>query len=177
MNEFRIVCGLGFLLAACSGETRPAASPSTQPEQQNPVPPAGPAPAAPSPNSEPNMPSPESQPPDKAPGPSSQLDDARVNAGNLSAAPGVRISPEDADLLLVSSDRLEDFRLSAELRRVLAGDARLSQAARHVTIYAVDGEVTLRGVVPTLAERMAIVRAAQSIAGDEHVSAWIEIKR
>ena len=87
------------------------------------------------------------------------------------------MSARDEDFLFVPSDRLRDFRITEELRSALAADPNLRAAARRLSIHTVDGEVTLRGVVSSLAERVAIVSAAQRVAGDEHVGAWIEIRR
>jgi hypothetical protein len=122
------------------------------------------------------MPTPQSEPPDKAPEPSSRLDAERVNNANSIAEPGPRMSASDEDFLFVPSDRLSDFRITEELRSALAVDPNLRAAARRLSIHTVDGEVTLRGVVSSLAERVAIVSIAQRVAGDEHVGAWIEIK-
>jgi hypothetical protein len=186
MKTFSQACAVVLLLGACSSKARPAASPPNNPntpEQQNPVPPAGPAPAAPDPNSTPNLPS-ERRPPDGAPKPpseelkpSTRLDDQqRFVAGNLIASTGA-LSTEDAELLLVPGDRVEDFRIHAELRRALMADERLSHSSKQVAIHAVGGEVALRGVVRTQAERQVILEVARRIAGGEHVHAWIEIRR
>jgi hyperosmotically inducible protein len=62
-----------------------------------------------------------------------------------------------------------DLDLAKRIRQSVVSDSSLSTYAHNVKIVAVDGTVTLNGVVSTADEKMQISKKALSIAGAGHV--------
>ena len=75
------------------------------------------------------------------------------------------------------SNKKEDIEVTAHIRRALMDDGSLSTNARNVKIITRDGVVTLRGPVESEHEKVAIARAAQSIAGVRRVDNQLEIDK
>lgn len=68
-----------------------------------------------------------------------------------------------------------DIDITAKIRRDLMGNDRLSMNAKNVKIITTDGNVTLRGPVPSEDERAQIVGAVQHVDGVKKVDNQIEI--
>jgi hyperosmotically inducible periplasmic protein len=62
-----------------------------------------------------------------------------------------------------------DLSLTQQIRRSLLADKSLSTYAHNVKIVAVNGTVTLNGVVRSSEEKMSVQAKAESIAGQDHV--------
>lgn len=62
-----------------------------------------------------------------------------------------------------------DVELCRHVRAVLVGDGGLAFAARHVSLVAGHGRVTLRGAVSSEREHALVVAAARSVGGDRVV--------
>ena len=69
-----------------------------------------------------------------------------------------------------------DRALTSRIRVALIENDQLSVSGKNVKIITRDGKVTLRGEVANEAERVAINSAAESIAGKENVSDYLEVK-
>lgn len=70
-----------------------------------------------------------------------------------------------------------DRALTSRIRVALVENDHLSVSGKNVKIITRDGKVTLRGEVANEAERAAIKAAAESVAGKENVSDYLEIKQ
>jgi hyperosmotically inducible periplasmic protein len=79
-----------------------------------------------------------------------------------------RLDPTHANADTQKNDK-EDLRLTQTIRKHVMADKSLSVYAHNVKIVAVNGNVTLNGVVHTDAERTAIETQAVSVAGKDHV--------
>jgi osmotically-inducible protein OsmY len=62
-----------------------------------------------------------------------------------------------------------DVKLTAEIRKSVVGDKSLSTYAHNVKIVAVNGSVTLNGVVRSEEEKRTIEMKAAQVAGKDHV--------
>jgi len=62
-----------------------------------------------------------------------------------------------------------DLELTRQIRRSVIADKSLSMYAHNVKIVAVDGTVTLNGVVRSIDEKSSVEAKAASIAGQDHV--------
>jgi hyperosmotically inducible periplasmic protein len=62
-----------------------------------------------------------------------------------------------------------DLRLARQIRQSLIADKSLSTYAHNVKVVAVDGNVTLNGVVRSTDEKSSVEAKAVSIAGQGHV--------
>lgn len=62
-----------------------------------------------------------------------------------------------------------DVDLAAKIRRAVMDDKSLSVAAHNVEIIVKDGNVTIRGQVPSSDQRDSILEKARGIAGPENV--------
>ena len=68
-----------------------------------------------------------------------------------------------------------DVDLAARIRRSVVGDKSLSTYAHNIKIIAENGHVTLKGPVPSQAEKNTVERRASSIAGGANVNNEIEV--
>jgi len=69
-----------------------------------------------------------------------------------------------------------DRDLTAKIRKAIMADKTLSMSSHNVKIIAQDGQVTMRGVVPSQAEKDAVLAKANDIAGSGHVTDDISVK-
>jgi len=83
--------------------------------------------------------------------------------------------PAAAPVATDTSNDPADIELVARLRKVLVDDSALSVAAKNVVIVVKAGEVTLRGQVPTEAEKTRVYELATAVAG-VGVENQIEVK-
>jgi hyperosmotically inducible protein len=74
------------------------------------------------------------------------------------------------------SDKPEDVKVTAAVRRAVVGDHSLSATAKNVKIITADGTVTLRGPVQNEAEKAKIAELAQSAAGNAKIDNQLEVK-
>ena len=62
-----------------------------------------------------------------------------------------------------------DLELTRQIRRSVMADKSLSTYAHNIKIVAVDGTVTLNGVVRSSDEKMSVAAKAVTVAGQSHV--------
>lgn len=62
-----------------------------------------------------------------------------------------------------------DLELTRQIRRSVIADKSLSTYAHNVKIVAIDGTVTLNGVVRSSDEKMSVAAKAVAVAGQDHV--------
>jgi len=74
------------------------------------------------------------------------------------------------------SNRPEDVKMSAAIRRAIVADDSLTMTATNVKIITADGKVTLRGPVKTAAEKMKIEELAKKEAGNATIDNQLEVK-
>jgi hyperosmotically inducible protein len=74
------------------------------------------------------------------------------------------------------SNKSEDVKLTAAIRRAVVKDHSLSTMAKNVKIIAANGIVTLRGPVKSDAEKAKIGELAQSSAGKAKIDNQLEVK-
>lgn len=74
------------------------------------------------------------------------------------------------------SNRPEDIKITAAIRRAVVGDGSLSMTAKNVKIITANGVVTLRGPVKTAAEKVTIAKLAKASAGKAKVENLLEVK-
>lgn len=74
------------------------------------------------------------------------------------------------------SNAQRDLDTTAAIRRALMDDATLSTAAKNVTVITQQGAVTLKGTVPTQADKDAVAAKAKSVAGVASVDNQITVK-
>jgi osmotically-inducible protein OsmY len=82
---------------------------------------------------------------------------------------GATLTPGD------QSETEADRTLTQRIRQAVVADDALSMTAKNIKIITVDGVVTLRGPVKTLAEKSTIEATAQQIAGAEKVDSQLEL--
>ena len=71
-----------------------------------------------------------------------------------------------------------DRRMSERIQKVLAADETLHDVALdRVRVVTVDGHVTLSGLVPTLADKVAIEQRVREVKGVEAIDNEIEVLR
>lgn len=58
-----------------------------------------------------------------------------------------------------------DIETTAKIRRAIVADDNLSVAAHNITIVTRDGKITLRGEVPSMQEKSAVVAKAEAAVG------------
>jgi osmotically-inducible protein OsmY len=68
-----------------------------------------------------------------------------------------------------------DRTLTQRIRQAVVADDALSMTAKNVKIITVNGVVTLRGPVKTMAEKRTIEATAQQIAGADKVDSQLEL--
>ena len=74
------------------------------------------------------------------------------------------------------SNKPEDIKISAAIRRAIVADNSLTMTAANVKIITADGIVTLRGPVKTAAEKTKIAQIAQREAGKMKIENQLEVK-
>jgi hyperosmotically inducible protein len=74
------------------------------------------------------------------------------------------------------SNKSEDVKLSAAVRRAVVKDHSLSSMAKNVKIVTANGVVTLRGPVKSEAEKTKIGELAQSAASNAKIDNQLEVK-
>lgn len=74
------------------------------------------------------------------------------------------------------SNRPEDIKVTAAIRRAIVADDSLTMTATNVKIITADGKVTLRGPVKTVAEKTKIAQLAKREAGDATIDNQLEVK-
>jgi hypothetical protein len=93
------------------------------------------------------------------------------SAGSSSTGtPSTGKTPED------QSEKPEDIRITAAIRRAVIDDANLSTVAKNCKIITSNGVVTLRGAVNSEEERSSIDSKARAVAGVSSVTNELEIK-
>lgn len=83
---------------------------------------------------------------------------------------GATVTPVD------QSNARADIDVTANIRKMLVSDSDLSMNAKNVKIITRQGNVTLRGVVSTDAEKAKIQDEAARIAGVRNVDNEIDVK-
>jgi osmotically-inducible protein OsmY len=84
---------------------------------------------------------------------------------------GATLTPGD------QSETEADRTLTQRIRQAVVADDALSTTAKNVKIITVNGVVTLRGPVKTMAEKRTIEATAQQIAGADKVDSQLELSR
>src|ERR1044072_6384110 len=74
------------------------------------------------------------------------------------------------------SNKPEDIKITAAIRRAIVADDSLTMTAANVKIVTADGIVTLRGPVKTEAEKMKIAQIAQREAGKMKIDNQLGVK-
>lgn len=74
------------------------------------------------------------------------------------------------------SNKAEDIKLTAAIRRAVVSDHSLSMMAKNVKIITADGVVTLRGPVKNAAEKTKIAQLAQAAAKGVRIDNQLEVK-
>ena len=82
---------------------------------------------------------------------------------------GATLTPGD------QSETEADRTLTQRIRQAVVADDALSTTAKNVKIITVNGVVTLRGPVKTMAEKRTIEATAQQIAGADKVDSQLEL--
>ncbi len=109
--------------------------------------------------------------------PATVVGTTRTTSAALSVAEKER-GPMTASAHPDISGRHPDRRMSDRIQKVLAADEALRDVALdRVRIVSVDGHVTLSGLVPTLADKVAIEQRVREVKGVEAVDNEIEVLR
>ena len=74
------------------------------------------------------------------------------------------------------SNKPEDIKITAAIRRAIVADDSLTMTATNVKIITAEGIVTLRGPVKTADEKMKIAQIAQKEAGNMKIDNQLEVK-
>jgi hyperosmotically inducible periplasmic protein len=74
------------------------------------------------------------------------------------------------------SNKPEDIKITAAIRRAVVGDKSLSMTAKNVKIITANGMVTLRGPVNNAQEKATIAKLAKSAAGKAKIDNQLEVK-
>ena len=74
------------------------------------------------------------------------------------------------------SNKSEDIKITAAIRKAVVGDKSLSMTAKNVKIITANDTVTLRGPVKTAEEKEKIEQLAQSAAGNAKIDNQLEVK-
>lgn len=69
-----------------------------------------------------------------------------------------------------------DTELVARIRRAITRDEGFSTAAKNIKVVVNNGQVWLRGPVPTESEKERLISFAKAIAGDQNVTSHLEVK-
>jgi len=84
--------------------------------------------------------------------------------------------PGDASVPTAPSNRIDDTRVTDQIREALAADASLSQSAKSVTIATNEQAVILRGAVSTVEDKDRVETLAGQYAGARQVDNQLTIK-
>jgi osmotically-inducible protein OsmY len=103
---------------------------------------------------------------------------ALAGALTLSAAPqaGNYPDPETQTTVVQTNTTMSDHHIRHEIRKAIFHDATMSNRAREVRVFCKDGEVTLKGSVPTTMEKEKIEAKAVELAGSGNVVDQIKVK-
>lgn len=82
----------------------------------------------------------------------------------------------DTKTPLDQSNRPEDIKLVAEIRKAVVADDSLSMTAKNVKIITTTGKVTLRGPVNNADEKAKVAAHAKAKAGQSEVIDQLEVK-
>jgi hyperosmotically inducible protein len=74
------------------------------------------------------------------------------------------------------SNRSEDTKITADIRRAIVRDSSLTMTAKNVKIITAGGTVTLRGPVNSAEEKSKIEQLATAAAGGAKIDNQLEIK-
>jgi hyperosmotically inducible periplasmic protein len=74
------------------------------------------------------------------------------------------------------SNSPEDIKITADIRRAVVADKKLSTTAKNVKIITANGMVTLRGPVDSAEEKATIAQLAKSAAGAAKIDNQLEVK-
>lgn len=74
------------------------------------------------------------------------------------------------------SEKAEDIKITAAIRRAVMADDSLSVTAKNVKIITADGKVVLRGPVMSSSEKSAVARHAKTAAPEATIDDQLEIK-
>jgi osmotically-inducible protein OsmY len=74
------------------------------------------------------------------------------------------------------SNKKEDIKISAAIRKAVVSDKSLSATAKNIKIITAGETVTLRGPVKTAEEKTKIEQLAQSAAGNAKIDNQLEVK-
>ena len=101
-------------------------------------------------------------------------DDTTMSSSSVPVAPdNTKSNKQDASNRSQTADRqtnnATDLELAKRIRKEVMADKTLSTYAHNVKIVAVDGTVTLNGVVRSADEKARIGETSASVAGAEHV--------
>jgi hypothetical protein len=77
---------------------------------------------------------------------------------------------------LDQSNNSADIDITAKIRSAIVDDSAMSTNARNIKIITQNGEVTLRGVVDSQAEKDSIETKARAVAGVTRIDNQLEIK-
>ena len=91
-------------------------------------------------------------------------------ARNCRDKDGGTLTPED------QSNSPQDIKISADLRKVIVGDAKLSITAKNIKIITI-GVVTMRGPVQSQQEKTEIETASKSVTGITQFKNELEVKQ
>jgi len=101
-------------------------------------------------------------------------DSAPVAPDNVKV--NVRDRSPDAMTAGQQSNEKGDVELTRKIRQAVVDDSSLSTMAQNVKIISANGSVILRGPVKTKAEKDAIAKKAETIAGPGKVDNQLEVK-
>jgi osmotically-inducible protein OsmY len=98
-----------------------------------------------------------------------------VSSGRLALAEADGLPATDQMLDANGAHTKADVDLTAEIRRSLLKDKRLSMEAQNVKIFTESGRVTLRGLVRSATERARVEADADRVVGNANVTDEIEV--
>lgn len=104
----------------------------------------------------------------------------RRNVGDVRPAADSTANNKDHDRTKTPIDQSEaasDIRITADVRRAVVADKSMSTNAQNCKIVTSRGDVTLRGVVETQAEKDAVAAMAAAVSGVVKVSNQLEVKK
>ena len=101
---------------------------------------------------------------------------AQDNTAPDNTAKNKRDRSHDAQTSGDQSNKPEDIKRTAAIRKAVVADHSLSSTAKNIKIITVNETVTLRGPVKTAEEKTKIEQLAQSAAGDAKIDNQLEVK-
>jgi hyperosmotically inducible periplasmic protein len=100
---------------------------------------------------------------------------APANAAPDNTAQNVRDKGGDTMTSTSQSESKSDIKMTADIRRAIVKDHRLSTNAKNIKIITDNGRVTLRGPVNTSEEKTMIAAKARAIAGAGNVDDQLDV--